>query len=121
METKFKNMNAAEYFTDYSKDFVLTCYEYFLAKEPKGGFTNIYVPESEGDPPFYEKLLCVLSYINNFFEADVFQLLPDTYATNEEIAHSSGSSLPSMKLSGTHLMFTNLLYRGYLNPGVLFL
>ena len=68
MESKFQNKGASDYFTQYSKDFILNCYEYFLAKEPKVGFTNIYVLESEGEPPFHEKLLCVFSYINNFFE-----------------------------------------------------
>ena len=98
MESKFENKDATEYFYEYSKDFISTCYEYFLTQKPKVGFQHIYVPDSEGEPPFYDKFLCVLSYINNYFEANVFQLL-DEYLDSDEVAQKSGSSLPSLRIS----------------------
>ena len=99
MEEKFGFKDAIEYFTEYSSDTISSCYGYFLTQKPKGDFKDIYVPDCDGDPPLYEKLLCVISFINNHFEAKTFQQLDD-YSATEEITSKSKTPLPSLLMSG---------------------
>lgn len=99
MNAKFQFKDAIEYFLEYSSDILSSCYGYFLTQKPKGDFKDIYVPDCVGEPPLHEKLLCVVSFISNHFDAKIFQQYEETCYT-EEIAAKSKTPLPTLHISG---------------------
>ena len=98
---------ATTYFTNYAFEKVTLVYNY-VVKQKQNGWTdaswvNVYVPDKP-DPSFADRLLCSLSYINNYFKADAFVKENTTMLTSEEIAKNPRSTpVPSVKLSGKYL------------------
>ena len=71
--------------------------------EKQDTWPNIATIEDEPDTSIGEKLLLILSYLNNYFGADVFKRLKTTTLSSDEIAEISSTPLPSVQLSGTSL------------------
>ena len=108
-EDQFKSEPVIDYFMQISFKNVSALYKFFIENEAfqnSDVWKNVYSSE---DKPYYDKLTIALLGVDWYFGSKVFQKCKDTMLEGDEIGEQSASPVPSIFLTGTKILFNNLL------------